>query len=106
MSEGSKSSVKVAVVQTSSVILDKKGTIEKMAKICMEAGCHGAGAELIVFPEAFVSWYPRGTNFDIVIGSRTPEGRELFKRCVKLKTLKYLHYAKLKCRNSLYLKIF
>ena len=34
----------------------------------------------IVFPEAFVSAYPRGLSFGAVVGDRTPEGREQY-RC-------------------------
>lgn len=35
---------------------------------------------MIVFPEAFVSGYPRGLDFGVRVGSRTAEGRELFRR--------------------------
>ncbi len=38
------------------------------------------GAELVVFPEAFVSAYPRGLDFGAVVGSRSREGREAFRR--------------------------
>ena len=31
-----------------------------------------AGARLVVFPEAFVSAYPRGLDFGAVVGSRNP----------------------------------
>ncbi len=37
-------------------------------------------AQLILFPEAFVSGYPRGLDFGTRVGSRTPEGREWFRR--------------------------
>jgi len=40
----------------------------------------GKGARLVVFPEAFVSAYPRGMTFGAVIGNRTAEGREWYRR--------------------------
>ena len=33
---------------------------------------------MVVFPEAFISAYPKGLNFGAKIGSRTPEGRKEF----------------------------
>lgn len=36
--------------------------------------------DILVFPEAFVSGYPRGVNFGATIGSRSPEGRVLYRR--------------------------
>jgi nitrilase len=39
-----------------------------------------AGARLIVLPEAFLGGYPKGEDFGIVVGARSPEGRELFRR--------------------------
>ena len=38
------------------------------------------GARLAVFPEAFITGYPKGEDFGAVVGSRTPEGRKLFRR--------------------------
>jgi nitrilase len=38
------------------------------------------GAKLAVFPEAFVSAYPRGMTFGAVVGDRTPEGRDWYRR--------------------------
>ena len=38
------------------------------------------GAQLVVFPEAFVSCYPRGLTFGAPVGSRSPEGRAWFRR--------------------------
>jgi nitrilase len=35
---------------------------------------------LVVFPEAFVSGYPRGSTFGTIVGARSPEGREEFRR--------------------------
>ena len=38
------------------------------------------GADLVVFPEAFVSCYPRGLTFGTTVGSRTAQGRAWFRR--------------------------
>jgi nitrilase len=40
----------------------------------------GNDAQLVVFPEAFVSGYPKGADFGVVVGSRSAEGREWYRR--------------------------
>jgi nitrilase len=70
--------VKVAVVQAASVVFDRDRTIDKVHHLTAEAAQQGA--QLVVFPEAFVSGYPRGLDFGAVVGSRTDEGREDFRR--------------------------
>jgi nitrilase len=69
---------KVAVVQASSVVFDRERTLEKLARLARDAAQQGA--RLILFPEAFVSAYPRGLDFGAVVGSRTDQGREDFRR--------------------------
>jgi nitrilase len=71
-------SVRAAVVQAASVAFDRERTLEKAAGLVAEAA--GRGAQIVVFPEAFVSGYPRGITFGTVVGSRTPEGRDHFRR--------------------------
>ncbi len=51
---------------------------EKVRPLTEEAA--GQGAELVVFPEAFVSAYPKGLDFGARVGSRSSEGREDFRR--------------------------
>lgn len=68
----------VAVVQAAPVLFDRKRTLKKVDALATEAA--RKGARLVVFPEAFVSAYPRGLNFGAVVGSRTDEGREQFRR--------------------------
>lgn len=69
---------KVAVVQAAPVVFDRERTIKKVHALAREAA--GQGARLVVFPEAFVSAYPRGLDFGAVVGSRTEAGREQFRR--------------------------
>jgi nitrilase len=69
---------KVAVVQASPVVFDRERTIEKLSTLAHEAAMQGAN--LVLFPEAFVSAYPRGLDFGAVVGSRTDTGREDFRR--------------------------
>jgi len=47
---------KIAAAQLSPVFLNKDKTVDKACKAILEAG--GNGAELIVFPEAFIPGYP------------------------------------------------
>ena len=58
--------------------MDKQGCIEKAAKLLLEAGQNGA--QLVVFPEAFIPCYPRGMGFGAVVGSRSLEGRKDYQR--------------------------
>ena len=53
---GGREKVKVAVAQIAPVFMDKERTIEKACRYIKEAGDNGA--ELIVFPEAFIPGYP------------------------------------------------
>jgi nitrilase len=77
MSERAKT-VKAAVVQAAPVLFDREATVEKACHLIQEAA--GKGAELLLFPEAFIPAYPRGLGFGMVVGSRTDEGRQLWQR--------------------------
>ena len=70
--------VKVAVVQAGSALFDTPATVKKLARLASEAAANGA--KLIVFPEAFVGGYPKGVTFGAHVGSRSAEGRDLFRR--------------------------
>jgi nitrilase len=52
--------------------LDKVGRLSRQAS--------EGGAALAVFPEAFLPAYPRGMTFGTVVGDRTAEGRDHFRR--------------------------
>jgi nitrilase len=70
--------VKVAVVQAVSVLFDAGASIEKACRLTQEAAA--AGAQLVLFPEAFVPAYPHGFSFGMIVGSRHPDGRKLWQR--------------------------
>ena len=70
--------VKVAVVQAGSVLFDTGATLARLKDLAGEAAT--GGAKLIVFPEAFVGGYPKGVTFGAHVGSRSAEGRDLFRR--------------------------
>jgi nitrilase len=70
--------VTVAVVQAGSVLFDTNATLARLRHFAGEAA--RKGAKLIVFPEAFVGGYPKGVSFGAHVGSRSPEGRDLFRR--------------------------
>ncbi len=59
-------------------MFDREATLEKVRKLSAEAA--SAGNRLVVFPEAFVSGYPKGLDFGARVGGRTPEGRKMFRR--------------------------
>jgi nitrilase len=69
---------RAAVVQAASVAFDRERSLEKAASLCAEAAAKDA--RLVVFPEAFISAYPRGLDFGAVVGNRTDEGRRDFQR--------------------------
>jgi nitrilase len=70
--------VRVALVQDAPVAFDLAQTLDKLQSLTTHAARQGA--QLALFPEAFVSGYPRGLDFGAVIGSRTAEGREWYRR--------------------------
>jgi nitrilase len=71
-------SVRVAVLQASPVLLDRAATCAKACQLIEEAAAQGA--QLILFPEAFIPAYPRGLTFGTVVGSRSEAGRRAFAR--------------------------
>ncbi len=70
--------VRAAVVQDAPVVFDPEATVAKVDALTAQAATQGA--ELVVFPEAFVSAYPKGLDFGARLGLRRPEGREDFRR--------------------------
>ena len=70
--------VRAAVVQAAPVPFQREKSLDKVRALAAEAARRGA--KLVLFPEAFVSAYPKGLDFGARVGSRTPEGREDFRR--------------------------
>lgn len=70
--------VAAAVIQAGSVLFDTRRTLEKLADLTSDAA--GRGANLLVFPEAFVGGYPKGLDFGARLGLRSLEGRDDFRR--------------------------
>lgn len=70
--------ITVAAVQAGSVLFDTPATLAKAERLAREAAAQGA--QLVVLPEAFLGGYPKGVDFGVTVGSRTPAGRELFGR--------------------------
>ena len=66
-----------AVIQNSTVLLDTPATVERALALMKEAAAQGA--QVVVFPEAFIGGYPKGADFHIYLGGRTPQGRAEFK---------------------------
>jgi nitrilase len=69
--------LRVAVVQGAPVVFDVERTLARLRQLTAEAA--GQGARLVVFPEAFVSAYPKGLDFGARVGMRSPQGREQFR---------------------------
>ena len=75
---GQEPTVKVAVVQAAPVLFDRQASVEKACELVYAAAENNA--QLVLFPEAFIPAYPRGLSFGMVVGSRKPEGREIWHR--------------------------
>lgn len=74
----SKITVNAAVVQAAPVVFDTPRTLEKLGDLTRDAAAQGA--DLVVFPEAFIGGYPKGLDFGARLGLRSEAGREDFRR--------------------------
>ena len=70
--------VTVAVVQAAPVMFDTQRSLQKLADLTADAARRGA--ELVVFPEAFIAGYPKGHDFSVSVGIRTATGRDQFRQ--------------------------
>lgn len=70
--------VKVAVAQPAGSPFDPAAAIQRVESMTREAAREGA--ELVLFPEAFVGGYPWGLRFGTAVGGRSEVGRAMFAR--------------------------
>jgi nitrilase len=68
--------VRVACCQIEPVVLDRDGTLERLAATTREAAA--AGAQLVVFPETFVPAYPSSAWAKALAGWAEPGAKEAF----------------------------
>jgi len=73
--------VTVACVQAEPVVLDREATLDKLAALTAEAA--GKGAELVVFPETFVSVYPSSAWAKALAGWADPRAKAAFAELVR-----------------------
>ncbi|GLT63904.1 hypothetical protein SLA2020_364330 [Shorea laevis] len=76
--EPSAPTVRATVVQAATIFYDTPATLDKAERLLDEAA--GYGSQLVVFPEAFIGGYPRGSTFGVTIGNRTAKGKEEFRK--------------------------
>jgi len=68
--------VRVACVQAEPAVLDREGTLDKLAALTAEAKAQGAG--LVVFPETFVPAYPSSAWAKFLAGWADPRAKGAF----------------------------
>lgn len=71
------SMVRVAVCQATPCLFDSSRGVAVVEEWVRRAAA--AGAQLVLLPEAFLPGYPRGVGFGMVVGSRSEEGRRLYR---------------------------
>lgn len=72
-----KTKTTVAVVQAAPVAFDISKTLDKVQENTAIAASRGA--QLVLFPEAFLGAYPRGLSFGATIGNRSADGRDQYR---------------------------
>ncbi len=70
--------LRAAVVQAAPAPFDRERSLSKTIELIGRAAAQGA--QLAVFPEAFLSGYPKYLDFGARVGVRTDEGRAWFRR--------------------------
>jgi nitrilase len=99
--------VRAAVVQDAPVVFDSERTLEKVASLTAQAA--DMGADLVLFPEAFVSAYPHSLSFGAVFGARTSEGHQQFRRywesAIDVPGIEVTRLSEIACENGVHLVI-
>lgn len=70
--------MKVALIQDAPVLFDLEASLEKVQSLVEKA--NEQEVDLVLFPEAFLSAYPRGLSFGTTVGSRSDTGRDMWMR--------------------------
>ncbi|XP_042498886.1 bifunctional nitrilase/nitrile hydratase NIT4B-like isoform X1 [Macadamia integrifolia] len=70
--------LRATVVQASTIFYDTPATLDKAERLIADASA--LGSQLVVFPEAFIGGYPRGSTFGVTIGARSLKGKEEFRK--------------------------
>ncbi len=73
-----KDHVRVAAAQPRGFPFDSAAAVDRLCEMTAQSATEGA--ELVVFPEAFVGGYPWGLAFGTAVGGRKPPGRRTFGR--------------------------
>ncbi|HXB44355.1 MAG TPA: carbon-nitrogen hydrolase family protein, partial [Puia sp.] len=68
--------IKAGVVQATPALFNMEKTIDIIISWIEQAATENC--ELLLFPESFVPCYPRGLDFDAVIGRRTDKSRDIW----------------------------
>lgn len=68
---------RVAVVQATAAPFDTPAAVARVRELTRKAA--GEGAELVLFPEAYVGGYPWGLRFGTAVGGRSDAGKDTFR---------------------------
>ncbi|TFK92769.1 carbon-nitrogen hydrolase [Polyporus arcularius HHB13444] len=74
--------IRASVVQAATAAYSLSETLDKLERLTRLAK-ERDGAQLAVFPEAFIGGYPKMSTFGMVVGDRHPDGRDEFVRYAK-----------------------
>ncbi|KAG1749902.1 carbon-nitrogen hydrolase [Suillus paluster] len=69
--------IRASVVQSCTARFNLSETLDKFESLTRLAK-ERDGTQLVVFPEAFIGGYPKGSTFSCFVGERLPEGRDEF----------------------------
>ena len=70
--------IKIGAAQVGTCLFNPQATTTKLEDYLGQA--KACELDLVVFPEAFIGGYPKGIDFGVAVGSRSPDGREEFRQ--------------------------